>query len=359
MDSEDEIIFSCKERELLDKTMRVVREAALNMTEIQFSEVCKGIHEIANRADSLPPSQPSSQDEPQRAWDDPRAIAGRKICKELGFWPDLTVPQIRTLFDALIEREVEPSQEPAGQREQKGTPSQISIAEVKDCIDRFERKYRTGKGPVILSWEDAGILLGQFEAARSSSPSREPQNELLTAEEVAGKLAGSGGIERWAGILDEWLQSYLRPWKEEERIRAAAPSREPQCGCGRNEGDPIHTGWKSRCWAEQGHHEFRPASAPLREWIKREDRLPDGQMVLAFVPQNIMGIAFLNSQGIWMWPDTPDDREAIGVTHWMPLPEPPEEIIARHAATIPVCSRCGQPSPHSDPCTSCREKSNA
>jgi hypothetical protein len=70
-----------------------------------------------------------------------------------------------------------PSQEPAGQREQKGTPSQISIAEVKDCIDRFERKYRTGKGPVILSWEDAGILLGQFEAARSSSPSREPQRE--------------------------------------------------------------------------------------------------------------------------------------------------------------------------------------
>ncbi len=61
-------------------------------------------------------------------------------------------------------------------------------------------------------------------------------------------------------------------------------------------------------------------------WISVKERLPDGGLVLAFVPPNIMGVAYQTSTNkLFMWPDVPDDREAIGVTHWMPLPDPPQE----------------------------------
>jgi hypothetical protein len=42
--------------------------------------------------------------------------------------------------------------------------------------------------------------------------------QLLTAEQVATKLANVGGLDRWAKILQEWLDSYTDRWKEEEKI---------------------------------------------------------------------------------------------------------------------------------------------
>ena len=74
------------------------------------------------------------------------------------------------------------------------------------------------------------------------------------------------------------------------------------------------------------HHKHATETARLREalrWIPVEERLPDGGLILALVPPNIMGVAYLAGK-IFMWPDVPDDREAIGVTHWRPLPDPPE-----------------------------------
>ena len=43
---------------------------------------------------------------------------------------------------------------------------------------------------------------------------------LLTALDVAKKLANVGGIDRWATILQEWLNSYTDRWKAEEQLRA-------------------------------------------------------------------------------------------------------------------------------------------
>jgi hypothetical protein len=71
-------------------------------------------------------------------------------------------------------------------------------------------------------------------------------------------------------------------------------------------------------------------------WISVEERLPgdsDG-LVLAYLPPNILGTAWINKAfgdgKTLFWPDQEEDREAIGVTHWMPLPDPPTlEAVTR------------------------------
>jgi Lar family restriction alleviation protein len=63
-------------------------------------------------------------------------------------------------------------------------------------------------------------------------------------------------------------------------------------------------------------------------WIKVSERLPEvGEVVLLFTDLGGMDtgyrddVCFLNPGG-WYW-DQEDN--AIGVTHWMPLPEPPND----------------------------------
>ena len=61
----------------------------------------------------------------------------------------------------------------------------------------------------------------------------------------------------------------------------------------------------------------------MSKWISVEERLPnDGEEVLVWVDGGILDV------GIWSkrdkgWVDASSLQQAFGVTHWMPLPEPP------------------------------------
>jgi hypothetical protein len=60
------------------------------------------------------------------------------------------------------------------------------------------------------------------------------------------------------------------------------------------------------------------------ERISVEDRLPDKYNVyLAWgkILSDVPEVLFFR-EGRWLWCDS--EREAYSVTHWMPLPEPPE-----------------------------------
>ncbi|MBR3753372.1 MAG: DUF551 domain-containing protein [Ruminiclostridium sp.] len=54
----------------------------------------------------------------------------------------------------------------------------------------------------------------------------------------------------------------------------------------------------------------------MSEWISVQERLPgDGAGVLVFLDTGAMYIS-------WQWRGKWDEK---GVTHWMPLPKPPED----------------------------------
>lgn len=61
----------------------------------------------------------------------------------------------------------------------------------------------------------------------------------------------------------------------------------------------------------------------MSEWISVKDRMPgDGVYVLTFGGFDSTQIAAF-SNGLW-WDDT--GYKAGNVTHWMPLPDAPEEV---------------------------------
>lgn len=75
-------------------------------------------------------------------------------------------------------------------------------------------------------------------------------------------------------------------------------------------------------------------------WIKVEDLVPqDGQLYIAFAPPNIMGVAFYRNSA-WLVPDPEEDREFVGVSHWMKLPELPSKDLREL-----LCQKCGRDYP--------------
>lgn len=72
-----------------------------------------------------------------------------------------------------------------------------------------------------------------------------------------------------------------------------------------------------------------PTLTPPNEWISVEERLPDSQadvLVVAFWHENWQTMIGWHSDTSKKWRViTPyGEMEPGGVTHWMPLPEPPE-----------------------------------
>ena len=69
---------------------------------------------------------------------------------------------------------------------------------------------------------------------------------------------------------------------------------------------------------------IRQLEQRLPRWISVEERLPDNDIqYLTYTTGNECVVCYYNGDGDWIsdWAsnDSPD------VTHWMPLPEPPEE----------------------------------
>lgn len=67
-------------------------------------------------------------------------------------------------------------------------------------------------------------------------------------------------------------------------------------------------------------------------WIKTSEQMPlEGRPVLTYVASDPRGpetnpiVEAYYRDGIWRLTDLLDDRPMFPPTHWMPLPEPPEE----------------------------------
>ena len=65
----------------------------------------------------------------------------------------------------------------------------------------------------------------------------------------------------------------------------------------------------------------------MNKWISVKDRLPiEGKNVLVFIPYkkvNLHYVSYLEANK-WYVPDRLGRYELSDVTHWLPLPEPPE-----------------------------------
>ena len=75
--------------------------------------------------------------------------------------------------------------------------------------------------------------------------------------------------------------------------------------------------------------EYAPTLTPPNEWVRVEERLPDSQadvLVVAFWHENWQTMIGWYSDTVKKWRViTPHgELEPGGVTHWMPLPEPPD-----------------------------------
>lgn len=65
----------------------------------------------------------------------------------------------------------------------------------------------------------------------------------------------------------------------------------------------------------------------MSEWVSVRDRLPEIGVEVLVYDCGFMGVWSLNKtdQGVF-WEDGHGDQYSVDeVTHWMPLPEPPEE----------------------------------
>ena len=69
------------------------------------------------------------------------------------------------------------------------------------------------------------------------------------------------------------------------------------------------------------------------KWISVKDRLPekDGEYLVRFADKGLSNVEYeskFESFGYWlsiMWDEYADWFPYVGITHWMPLPEPPKE----------------------------------
>ena len=84
----------------------------------------------------------------------------------------------------------------------------------------------------------------------------------------------------------------------------------------------------------------------MPQWIKAEERLPErNNEVLIYLPEyDIVEMAALfsyPSMNSREWVQNEDAYKLNEVSHWMPLPEPPEERYkCRYADDNSVCSKC-------------------
>lgn len=75
---------------------------------------------------------------------------------------------------------------------------------------------------------------------------------------------------------------------------------------------------------------------PKQKWIPVTEGLPENFVEVLVTDGENVGIAalqgFMDDEVVWCnvygmdYIDDPDDEDYLPITHWMPLPEPPEEV---------------------------------
>jgi hypothetical protein len=67
----------------------------------------------------------------------------------------------------------------------------------------------------------------------------------------------------------------------------------------------------------------------VQKWIPVSERLPEhGEVVLCYMSfKEARALQWDNASRYWLGYESGDDWSKANVTHWMPLPEPPKEVI--------------------------------
>ena len=69
-----------------------------------------------------------------------------------------------------------------------------------------------------------------------------------------------------------------------------------------------------------------PTLTPPNEWVSVEERLPEGhaQVLMWSAKWNIAEAGSYYNKHFWVYSEIGDGYIADNITHWMPLPEPPD-----------------------------------
>lgn len=80
--------------------------------------------------------------------------------------------------------------------------------------------------------------------------------------------------------------------------------------------------------AERGLYAYPPAHIDMEAWVRVEDRLPDdNERVIAYRP-NEADVSAYKYCVMWGW-SVKMSMKHRGISHWMPLPEPPAKLEKR------------------------------
>lgn len=75
----------------------------------------------------------------------------------------------------------------------------------------------------------------------------------------------------------------------------------------------------------------------VKEWIKCEDRLPKDYEYIIMTYNNLVLTGWFLENRFYYFDEFGNSEEQEGITHWMPLPNPPQEDKE------PYCNFCGSP----------------
>ena len=188
----------------------------------------------------------------------------------------------------------------------------------KDCIDR--RLVKNGDGE-YFAWDmQVAWIVWQEHAAMLQS------DGTLTNE---GTMQLSGNSEQIEPVSnrDELPLDYLQGHKDGlEWAAQMAEANNPQTGDWLYD-DPIDLARAIRKGPDMPTVQGGNSPVTPDSWISCSERMPKGYADVLVTDGEHVEVKWWDESGYWnSWTELNSDILAHEITHWMPLPEPPQEV---------------------------------